>query len=218
MIKPVHLSNTHPDKNKHTRMKKLIIGCLTAFFLFGCGINKQAQQIKALEKCTYKILSAENLTVGGTDIKNLVDMDNLNLASLPGLAFGLLRKDVPLRGKLNLEITNPTGNDAAINEFEYKILINNQELATGFVNQAVNVARGATTVVPVDVNLNAYKFISNKEVMNDIGKFLQAGSGGTEQKGLLTLKIKPSIKVGSTLVKYPGFITVDKEISSKILL
>lgn len=199
-------------------MKRLIIGCLTVFTLFGCGINKQAQQIKALENCTYKILSAENLTVGGTDIKNLVDMDNLNLASLPGLAFGLLRKDVPLRGKLNLEITNPTGNDAAINEFEYKILINNQELATGFVNQAVNVARGATTVVPVDVNLNAYRFISNKEVMNDIGKFLQAGSGGAEQKGLLTLKIKPSIKVGSTLVKYPGFITVDKEISSKILL
>jgi hypothetical protein len=199
-------------------MKKLIIGCLAAITLFGCGINKQAQQIKALEKCSYKILSAENVTVGGTSIKNLVDMENLNLASLPGLAFGLLRKDVPLRGKLNLEIKNPTGDDAAINEFEYKILINNQELATGFVNQEVNVARGGTTVVPVDVNLNAYNFISNKEVMNDIGKFLQAGSGKPEKTGLLTLKIRPSIRVGGALVKYPGFITIDKQISSKILL
>lgn len=199
-------------------MKKNILGCLIVFTIFGCGVNKQAQQIKALEKCTYKILSAQQVTVGGTDIKNIVNMENINLASLPGLAFGLLRKDVPLRGKLNLEITNPSGDDASINEFEYKILVNNQELATGFVNQLVSVAAGSKTVVPVDVNLNAYQFLSNKKVMDDVRKFLQAGSGDAEQKGLLTLKIKPSIRVGGALVKYPGFITIDKEISSKILL
>jgi LEA14-like dessication related protein len=199
-------------------MKKNILGCLIVFTIFGCGVNKQAQQIKALEKCTYKILSAQQVTVGGTDIKNIVNMENINLASLPGLAFGLLRKDVPLRGKLNLEITNPSGDDASINEFEYKVLVNNQELATGFVNQLVSVAAGSKTVVPVDVNLNAYQFLSNKKVMDDVRKFLQAGSGDAEQKGLLTLKIKPSIRVGGALVKYPGFITIDKEISSKILL
>lgn len=186
--------------------------------MFGCGVNKQAQQIKALEKCKYKILSANNITVGGAELKNIVNAENINLASLPGLAFGLLRKDVPLRGKLNLEISNPTANDAAINEFEYKVLINNQELATGLVNQLVNVARGSKTVVPVDVNLNVYQFLSNKKVVDEVTKFLQAGPNDQEQKGLLTLKIRPSIHVGNSLVKYPGFITIDKEISSKILL
>jgi hypothetical protein len=199
-------------------MKKTILCGLLALTIFGCGVNKQAQQIKALEKCSYKILSASNITVGGTDIKNVINGENINFASLPGLAFGLLRKDVPLRGKLNMEISNPSSNDASINEFEYKILINNQELATGFVNQLVSVAAGAKTVVPVDVNMNIYQFISNKKVMDEVSKFLQAGNGGTEQKGLLTLKIKPSIRVGNSLVKYPGFITIDKEISSKILL
>jgi len=199
-------------------MKKILILCLAVVTLFGCGINKQAQQIAALEKCKYKLISAENITVGGTSINNLVNMENLNLASLPGLALGLLRQDVPLKAKLNLEINNPSSSQASINEFEYKVLINNQELATGFVNQLVDVQPGGTTVVPVDLNLNAYKFISNKKVMQEIADFLQAGSGTEERKGLLTLKIKPSIKVGSGLVKYPGFITVDKEISSKILL
>ena len=199
-------------------MKKLIIACLAILSFSGCGVNKQAQQIKALEKCTYKILSAENITVGGTALKNIVNTENISLSSLPGLAFGLLRKDVPLRGKLNLEITNPSDNDASINEFEYKVLINNQELATGLVNQMVSVARGAKTVVPVDVNLNAYQFLSNKKVMDEVSKFLQAGPNDAEQKGLLTLKIKPSIHVGNTSVKYAGFIKIDKEISSKILL
>jgi len=199
-------------------MKKVLFTCITLFTLAGCGINKQTQQIKALEKCTYKILSADQITVGGADVKRLIQTQDINLGSLPGLALGLLRKDVPLRGKLNMQISNPTSSDAAINEFEYKILVNNQEIATGFVNQLVDVRAGQTTTVPVDVNINVYQFVSNGKIMGDITRFLQGGSGANEQKGLLTLKIKPSIKIGNSLVKYPGFITIDKEISSKILL
>lgn len=200
-------------------MKKLLLLCLTAIVISSCGINRQAQQIKALEKCKYSITSAEQITLGGADVKRMINNQDINLGSLPGLALGLLRKDVPLRARLNLEVRNPTGNDASINEFEYKILINRQELATGFVNQALNVAAGQTSTVPVDMEINVYPFVSNSKVMGEITDFLKSGkNGGAEKKGILTLKIRPSIKVGNTLVKYPGFITVDKEISSKILL
>lgn len=184
----------------------------------GCGVNKQAQQIKALEKCKYKVLSASNISVAGTDVKRLLNNQNINLGSLPALAFGLLRKDVPLHATLNMEVMNPSGYDAAINEFEYKILINKQELATGFVNRLVNVAAGQSITVPVDLNVNIYQFISNAKVMSEITEFLRGGSGSSERKGLVTLKIRPSIMVGNTLVKYPGFISIDKEFSSKVLL
>lgn len=200
-------------------MKKILLLCLATVVISSCSINKQAQQIKALEKCRYKITSADQITLGGADVKKMIVNQDINLASLPGLALGLLRKDVPLRARLNLEVQNPTGDDAAINEFEYKILINRQELATGFVNQALNVAAGRSTTVPVDMEVNVYPFISNSKVMAEITDFLKGGkNGGPEKKGILTLKIRPSIKVGNTLVKYPGFITVDKEVSSKILL
>jgi hypothetical protein len=199
-------------------MKKIMLLCLTAIVISSCGINRQAAQIKALEKCIYRITSADQLTLGGTDLKKMFSNGDINMGSLPGLALGLLRKDVPLRARLNLEVKNPTGDDAAINEFEYKILINQQELATGFVNQALNVAAGQSTTVPVDMEVNVYPFVSNSKVMGEISDFLKSSKGGPEKKGILTLKIRPSIKVGNTLVKYPGFITMDKEISSKILL
>lgn len=199
-------------------MKKIILICFAALTIMGCGVNKQAQQIKALEKCKYKVLSASNISVAGTDVKRLLNNQNINLGSLPALAFGLLRKDVPLHATLNMEVMNPSGYDAAINEFEYKILINKQELATGFVNRLVNVAAGQSITVPVDLNVNIYQFISNAKVMSEITEFLRGGSGGSERKGLVTLKIRPSIMVGNTLVKYPGFISIDKEFSSKVLL
>lgn len=199
-------------------MKKIIFLCLTAIIIQSCGVSRQQQQIKALEKCTYKIRSADNISLAGTDVKRLLNDQNINLGSLPGLALGLLRKDIPLKARLNLEITNPSSNTAGINEFEYKILINRQELAGGFVNQAVNIEPGQSTTVPVDLIANIYPFVTNSKVMNEITEFLQGNKNGGEKKGILTLKIRPSIKVGGTSVKLPGFITIDKEVSSKILL
>ena len=52
----------------------------------------------------------------------------------------------------------------------------------------------------------------------EITKFLSAPTNGKTEVGLVTIKIKPSIRVGNELVKYPGFISIDKEVSSKILL
>ncbi|WP_432708620.1 hypothetical protein [Pedobacter sp.] len=199
-------------------MNKVFSICLLAVTLWGCGINKQTQQIKALEKCTYRIASANQISIAGTDVRSILEKDNINLGSLPGLALGVLRKDIPMRAKINLEISNPTANLASVNEFEYKILINQAEIATGFVNQQVVVKPGQSTIVPIDINANVFPFLNNKKVMDELSRFFKAGKGGPEQKGIVTLKIKPSFMIGKTLVKYPGFITVDKEVSSKILL
>ena len=199
-------------------MKQKLLLCLFTISVFGCGVNKQAQQIKALENCTYKITSVDQISLAGTDLKRLINQQDFNIASLPGVALGLLRKDIPLRASLNLEINNPSANLAAINQFEYKILVNNTDLAEGVVNQVVSIAQGQTVTVPVQLTSNIYHLISNGNVLNDILKAAQKGSKSDEKLGLLTIKIKPTIMLGNTPVKYPGYITINKDISSKILL
>ncbi|RYG19180.1 MAG: hypothetical protein EOO07_07355 [Chitinophagaceae bacterium] len=199
-------------------MKKKLLLCLLSITIFSCGINKQAQQIKALEACTYKVKNVNQITLAGTDLAGLINKQDFNIASLPGVALGLLRKDIPLRANLNLEITNPSGNLAAINQFEYKILVNNTDLAEGIVNQAVSIPQGQTVTVPVQMSSNIYGLISNGNVLNDIIRAAQKGSKSDEKLGLLTIKIKPTIMIGNTPVKYPGYITINKDISSKILL
>lgn len=201
-----------------TNMKKTLLLCLLTISIFSCGINKQAQQIKALEDCTYKIKNVNQITLAGTDLKRLIDQQDFNLASLPGVALGLLRKDIPLRANLNLEITNPSANLAAINQFEYKILVNNTDLAEGFVNQAVSIPQGQTVTVPIQMGSNIYGLISNGNVLSDIMKAAQRGSKSDEKLGLLTIKIKPTFMIGNTPVKYPGYITINKDITNKILL
>lgn len=199
-------------------MKKLIFAVLPLLIISACGINKQAQQIKALEQCEYKFVNATSVNIAGTDVKQLIDQQTFNLSSLPSLALGFLRKDIPLRANLNVEITNPSSNVAAINNFEYLLLINKQEIANGMVNQIVEIQPGQKVRVPVQLNANIYQFLNDSKTLEDISKFISGAKTGTESMGLITIKIKPSIRVGNELIKYPGYISIDKEISNKILL
>ena len=199
-------------------MKRLSIVLLFAVLLAGCGLNKQARQIEALEKCTYEISSADSIYLAGRDVSQLVKNRTLELRNVPELALALFRKNIPLKARVNLTISNPSSTEAAINQFEYIVLIKNQEIANGFVNQKVSIQPGGTTTVPVRVNSNIYSFLSNGKTMEEILDFVRGGeSGASERKGVVTIKIKPTIDVGGKLVKYPGYITIDKEVSSKIL-
>ncbi len=199
-------------------MNRFFLSCLIVMGLSACSVNKQAQQIKALEKCDYKLLNASNITLAGTDVQKLIDGKSFDLRNIPALALGYLRKDIPLRANLNLEISNPSSSVAAINNFDYIILINKQEIANGMIDQKVKVDPGQTTSVPVKLNANIYKFLADGNMLADISDFLKSAKTGNEKKGMVTLKIRPSIMVGNGLVKYPGYITIDKEVSSKILL
>ncbi|MEJ7694054.1 LEA type 2 family protein [Daejeonella sp.] len=199
-------------------MKRLTIVLLLAVLLAGCGLNKQARQIEALEKCTYEISSADSIYLAGRDVSQLVKNRTLELRNVPELALALFRKNIPLKARVNLTISNPTSTEAAINQFEYIVLIKNQEIANGFVNQTVSIEPGGTTTVPVRVNSNIYSFLSNGKTMEEIIDFVRGGeSGAAERKGVVTIKIKPTIDVGGKMVKYPGYITINKEVSSKIL-
>jgi hypothetical protein len=200
-------------------MKKLLIAALFAGLLAGCGINKQVKLIKAFENCTYEIVSADSVYLAHTDVTGVVNSGQFDAGRLPGLALAYLRKDIPLEAKINLRIDNPSPDDAAINQFEYRLLIGDQEIASGFVNRKVEVtAGGGSAVVPVYLNANVYSFLSNGRTMSEISAFITGGrSGGAEKKSMITIKFKPSIQSGSTLVKYPGWITINKEVSSKIL-
>src|SRR6476620_7816648 len=123
-------------------MKRLSIVILFAVIAAGCGLNKQARQIEALEKCTYEISSADSIYLAGRDISRLVKNKTLELRNVPELALALFRKNIPLKARVNLAITNPTSTEAAINQFEYIVLIKNQEIANGFVNQKVSIQPG----------------------------------------------------------------------------
>ncbi|UHG90149.1 hypothetical protein [Spirosoma oryzicola] len=203
-------------------MKKGIIVLLAALplLLSRCSVNQQLSQAKALGDCRYTIASADSVFLAGTDIREFRKLEDLNPARFPRLAAGLLTRNVPLDARINLDITNPTNKLAGINQLEYKVILAGQELFNGFLNQRIEVQPGGgRTRIPVRLNANAYQLLTDAKTRDAFTQLVQnlSGSSGT-QPSKLTIKIKPTLALGNKAVNYPGYITIDQEVTNKILL
>ncbi|GAB3560024.1 hypothetical protein [Spirosoma fluminis] len=203
-------------------MKKGLIFMLVAMpFLFSrCSVNQQLSQAKALGDCRYTIASADSVFLAGTDIREFRKLEDLNPARYPRIAAGLLTRNVPLDARINLDITNPTNKLAGINQLEYRVLLAGQELFNGFLNQRIEVQPGGgRTRVPVRLSTNAFQLLTDPKTRDAFSQLVQNLSGAANTKpSKLTIRIKPTLALGNKAVNYPGYITIDQEVTNKILL
>jgi len=185
-----------------------------------CGVNKQISQAKTFGDCRYTIASADSIYLAGIDVRQLKKLEDINPARYPRLATGLLTRNVPLDARLNIDITNPTNKLAGINQLEYRILLAGQELFNGFLNQRIEVQPGGgRTRVPVRLNTNAYQLLTDSKTRDAFTQLVQnlSGASGT-QPSKLTIRIKPTLDLLGKQVNYPGYITIDQDVTNKILL
>lgn len=196
-------------------MNKILLAILV-LMIVSCGINQQAKQIKALEQCKYEVRSVDSVFLAGADVVKLLQSGNLDTRSMGGVAMGMLRKEIPLKGVLHMKITNPTTNLAGINQFQYRLLLKDKELATGLVNQQIKVKPGESLDVPVLIDANVYGLLSNGSVLQEISNFI-SGKNANEES-VLTIKLKPTIAIGNKAINYPGWITFDRKVTRSLLL
>jgi len=203
-------------------MKKgLVLALLVLPLLLSrCGVNKQISQAKTLGDCRYAIASADSVYLAGVDVRQFRKLEDINPARYPRLAAGLLTRNVPLEGLINLDITNPTNKLAGINQLEYRILLAGQELFTGFLNQRIEVQPGGgKTSVPVRLSANAYQLFTDPKTRDSFMQLVQNFSGAADaQPSKLTIRIKPTLDLGGKQINYPGYITINQDVTNKILL
>lgn len=184
-----------------------------------CAVTKQISEAKTLGDCKYNIASADKITLAGIDVQQFKNMQDFDLSKSPRLALALLSKDVPLNVRLNLDVTNPTKQLAGINQFEYKVLLAENEIFTGFWDQRIDVQpNGGTTRVPMQLTTNAYHLLTDAKTRDSFVAMIENLSGkANTQPTKLVIKLKPTLGIGNSQVNYPGYITIEKEVTAKML-
>jgi hypothetical protein len=201
------------------RIPFVVLALLPLLFLMNCGVSRQISEAKALGDCRYRLVSADSVFLSGYDIRQFRSVNDLNPIKYPRLAAALLTRNVPLDLRVNLGITNPTNRNAAISQLEYRVLIKNTEIFQGFLNQRIEVpVGGQQTVVPIRLNANAYKLLTDAATRDAFAELVQNLAGNANTKPTrLTIKIKPTLALGNKAVNYPGYITIDQDVTNKIL-
>lgn len=180
-----------------------------------CGVGDQVEQMKALKDCVFSIESADSLYIANMNVAKLVSSGGIDLASTPALAFAMLQRHVPLKGRVMMKIINPGDEKAGISSLEYQIAIKDAVLAEGTIDQPVEVEPdGGVALVPVRIDRDLYPLLSNAAYQDAVASFLSAKE---ERTAIVTLRVKPAIEVASKKISYPGYIDINKEISNKQL-
>jgi hypothetical protein len=98
---------------------------------------------------------------------------------------------------------------------EWIMLIDDKEIVDGVVNDRIDIAaNGGISKLPIRISTDLRKILSNMSTEEAVNMGLGlSGSGNKPTR--VTLKVKPSILVGQTLIKYPGYIKVNHEFGNQ---
>ncbi len=207
-------------------MKKLFLLItlgVIAFTLTQCAVSRQINEAKALGDCSFRLNSIDSVYLAGVDIrelKQITKVSDIDVSKYPGLGLAFLRKNIPLDLRVHLEANNPTKKMAAVQEFEYKVLLSSHEVFSGVVNRRIEVPPGTgRTFIPISLGTNAYDLFTNDQTREEFLKMFEALTGKKDgAKTKLVIKLKPTLALGSQKVNYPGYITLEKEITSDMIL
>lgn len=192
-------------------MKKLIALLLVLTSLSGCSI---LSELTALSRCEFSFHSAQNPVVAGVDVMRIQTYSDLTFLDGQRLASNILQKRLPFGITANVEVKNPGITTAALNHIEWIAFIDDIQISTGKIDQRIEIpGSGGTAMVPIRIETDLFEYLQGdnpKTMLNFALNLVDAGGQPTR----LSLKIKPSVNVGTTMVPYPDYFTISKEFSS----
>ena len=185
-------------------MKKIIALLSLTLIMYSCDVAQSVLGTYSLTQCEYKYNSISGLSLGGVNLSsNNVASSALALATL----FTGSNSTMPLQFTLNLDVKNPGVQTALLNGLQYVLEIDGIQMTTGSVDSKLQVASGATSQLPINLNFDLKQAMSGKSadaIKNLAFNFAGIGSEATK----VTFKLKPALSIGGQQLQSPAYIPV----------
>ncbi len=198
-------------------MKKplIIVAVVGGLLLGSCtfldNLANNLSSIANLLNCEYTLKNVSNVTVAGVNVKN-VTQGNISATDVVKLVSAITAKSVPLGLDVNINVKNPTTTNALLTTMDWALDVATTEFAKGVTDKNYSITAQQTTTVPLGVSTDLYKLFSSDGI-NSLKTFASSFSsdGKSSQLGL---RIRPSIGVGTQVIKTPNYITIMKPSTS----
>ncbi len=180
----------------------------------GCSVFNAIKNISQLK---FKLGTVGNFQLNGINISNKSRLQDFNAGDLLKLTTAFAGKKMPVTFTLNVEAFNPnaststTASDIVLVSFPWRLLIDDVETITGNIGSPVTVPVSKTIIIPIEAQLDLFRFFGDKGYDKIINLALMlGGSGGSATN----IKLVATPTINSTLgrMTYPGELTIiDKE-------
>lgn len=194
-------------------MKKIVLTLtLAGSLLFSAcdvltDLASQVTSVANLTNCKFDLKNVSNVNVAGVNVKSLTQ-GKLSAADVVKLAAAYQTKQVPLTMDMNINVTNPTTQQAAMTALDWILAVDGTDMANGVSTKSYTIRPSATTTVPLPVSADLGSLFS-KQGIDALKNFATSFTNeGTSSK--LGLRVRPSLSVGSTQVPFPNYIKIEK--------
>jgi hypothetical protein len=176
---------------------------------------KSIRELQSFARCEFRVATVENTMLAGVNVQQIRKLTDLNLMQAARITQSYAGGSLPLSLTVNVDVKNPNATPAAMNSMEWIMLIDDKEIVDGVVNDRIDIAaNGGISKLPIRISTDLRKILSNMSTEEAVNMGLGlSGSGNKPTR--VTLKVKPSILVGQTLIKYPGYIKVNHEFGNQ---
>jgi len=195
-------------------MKKIALAFLLAGSLafascdFLTQLTSQVSSVANLVNCDFNLKNVNNISIAGVNLKNITS-GNLSATDVVKLVAAYQSKQVPLSMDLNINVKNPTNQQASMTAMDWILAIDGTDVANGASNRTYTIKPSTTTTVPLGVSTDLGQLFSSKGV-DALKNFASSFSNdGTSSK--IGLRIRPSMTVGTTQVPFPNYIKIEKK-------
>lgn len=188
-----------------------ILPLMILFMLPGCSI---LSELTAIKNCEFSFHSAQDPVVAGINLMEVQSFSDLSFIQGQKIVSNVMQKKMPFGITVNIEAKNPGIVNASVNQIEWIAYIDDIEISTGIIEDRIQIpANGGTAMIPLRVETDIFRYIEGdnpKTMLNFALNLIDAGGQPTR----LSMKIKPSVYIGGTLVSSPNYFTISKEFTS----
>lgn len=190
--------------------KNALLGTLV-LLLNGCSI---ISELTAFTKCEFRLRSVQQPIVCGIDVSQKKSWEDFNFLEGQAIAAQLLNKSLPFEITVNVEVHNPGTTLAAVNSIQWITFLDNLQVAQGTVEQRVEVPpSGGVNTISIGVKTDMIDYLEGGNpgaILNFALNMINA----SDQSSQITMKIKPSVLIGSLSIPYTDYFTITKEFKS----
>jgi len=191
--------------------KHYIVVVLVALLFNSCA---QLKELVNFSKCDFKMGTLENTLLAGINVQQITSITDLTLMQAAKVTKSVTERKLPLSFTVNVDVRNPNTQIAAMNKMEWIAFIDDVQIATGILNDRIEVAaNNGVAKVPINIAIDLFE-VFGKDKGSSIVNFGLNLAGAGNQPSRVSLKIKPTILIANFPVTYPDYFTVSKEFSA----
>ncbi len=191
--------------------KTLIHNIIVIFILTSCSTLKE---LISFTRCEFRMRDIQSIRFAGVNLQGKTSINDFKISDMAVFTRYALRSNLPLDMVLQIEAKNPNRQSAALNKVEWIAYLDDLEMMTGTVNERIVIPPdNGTGIIPLHIQLdmrNVIKSASANAIANLALNIMNIG----EKESRITVKIKPTILIGTVPLNYPGYIKVTKNFTS----